>query len=523
MYISELFHGGPEQPKEKQAELVETSQTQLVVLYPGRFQPFHLGHADVFRTLQAKFGRDNVFIATSNKTDAKKSPFNFTDKTTIMHAAGVPNDRILEVQSPYKLPAQFDPTKTVFVVAVGAPDADRLQPDAVKKDGNPGYYKTFKSLDQCVTADQHGYVVIAAERQKVITLNGQQVDVSHGTPSRAAWNSVRKDPKGRAEYMNQMFGRADQELGLVLDKIPESVGESLEEGAPIVVMPMAGHFPGQKKPEPIAYAPSGMGSYRRGVEDAKAGKPYNNPYPFEKSLGAAGNYDHNSYREGYQSASKTTESIEMPRKQPIKTQPIHPEELDRLITSVGQKAKQGPMKTVWNPVTRKYKVVPAAQASLEEDDVAPMTREEYNYRRKVLQQIQMDPELTRDPILRKELIKKIAQLTMQARAAGVLPESVYAAHVQENKLFEAKAIVNTIKHLKESMLQEGIKTKIAAGALAGAMATGAGAYMPASAYTQQHGKPLPTMKADKSRAVDAEVDAEQRKNYHKQTKVTSKK
>ena len=388
MYIAELFHGGPEQPTEKPAEtVVETNQTQLVVLYPGRFQPFHLGHADVFRTLQAKFGRDNVFIATSNKTDGKKSPFNFTDKTAIMHAAGVPNDRILEVQSPYKLPAQFDPTSTVFVVAVGAPDADRLQPDAVKKDGNPGYYKTFKSLDQCVTADKHGYVVIAAERHQVITLNGQQVDVSHGTPSRAAWNAVRKDPKGRAEYMNQMFGRADQELGLILDKIPESV--------------------------------------------------------------------------------QATESIDMQRRvPPTKTQPIHPEEMDRLVTSIGQKAKQGPMKTVWNPLTRKYKVVPAAQASLEEDDVAPMSREEYNSRRRALQQIQMDPELTRDPTLRKELIKKIAQLTMQARAAGVLPESVHAAHVQENKMYQAKAIVNTIKYLKESFpvaAATGVMTRSLAG------------------------------------------------------------
>jgi predicted SPOUT superfamily RNA methylase MTH1 len=376
MYIAEIFDGSIKNEPGKvhdvggAPEVVnEANSSQLVVLYPGRFQPFHLGHADVFRTLQAKFGRDNVYIATSNKADGGKSPFNFTDKVTIMHAAGVPSDRILEVQSPYKLPAQFDATTTVLVVTVGAPDAARLQVDGVKKDGNPGYYKTFKSLEECVTADKHGYVVIASERQKVITLNGQQVDVSHGTPSRAAWNSVRKDPKGRAEYMNQMFGRADQELGLVLDKIPESV--------------------------------------------------------------------------------QTTESITMKRKEI--TQPIHPEEMDRLVTSVGQKAKQGPMKTVWNPLTRKYKVVPEHEAALEEDDMAPMSREEYNARRKALQQIQMDPQLTRDPTLRKELIKKIAQLTMQARSAGVLPESAHAAHVQENKMYAARSIVETIKYLKESL------------------------------------------------------------------------
>lgn len=233
MFISELFHGGPKQPK--QAEVAaEANHTQLVVLLPGRFQPFHNGHADVFRSLAAKFGRGNVFIATSNKTDAKKSPFNFTDKTILMHAAGVPSDRILEVVSPYKLPAQFDPANTIFVVAVGAPDADRLRPDSANKDGNPSYFKTFNSIADCDTADKHGYVIIAEERHKIISLNGQQVDVSHGTPSRAAWNMVRDDEKGRTEYMKQMFGRADVELGRILDKIPHSVGESLRRSSRII-------------------------------------------------------------------------------------------------------------------------------------------------------------------------------------------------------------------------------------------------------------------------------------------------
>ena len=377
MYIIELFHGGPEQDAVQPAhnELVtEANQAQLVVLYPGRFQPFHLGHADVFRSLQSKFGRNNVFIATSNVTDAKKSPFNFADKTTIMHAAGVPADRVLETTSPYKLPAQFDPASTIFVVAVGAPDADRLRPDSTKKDGTPGYYKTFKSLAECETADKHGYVVIADERHFAINLNGQEVDVSHGTPSRAAWNMVRNDPAGRAEYMTQMFGRADPELGRILDKIPAT--------------------------------------------------------------------------------TQTTESKQMA----TQTKPTDPEDFDALVTSVGQKAKQGPMKTVWVPAKHgtggHYRVVPVNSSPVKEDD-APLTRADYMSRRKALQQIQMDPALTRDPSLRKELIKKIARLTMQARAAGVLPESVYSVHMQENKLFEARAIVSTIKHLKESIVQEG--------------------------------------------------------------------
>lgn len=215
MFIADLFES-----------YVAEAGPQLVVLYPGRFQPFHLGHGDVFRSLQSKFGRDSVYIATSNKVEPPKSPFNFSDKTVFMNAAGIPSDRIIEVTSPYKLPEpQFNPANTIFIVAVGAPDRDRLRPDSVKKDGNPGYYKTFESIDKCATADKHGYVIIADERHKLITVNGQQVDVSHGTQSRAAWNAVRNDPKARSEFLMQMYGRDDAELGRVLDKIPQTVAE----------------------------------------------------------------------------------------------------------------------------------------------------------------------------------------------------------------------------------------------------------------------------------------------------------
>jgi hypothetical protein len=215
MFIADLFES-----------YVAEAGPQLVVFYSGRFQPFHLGHGEVFRELQSKFGRDNVFIATSNKVELPKSPFNFSEKVQFMHAAGIPSDRIIQVVSPYQLPdPPFNPANTIFIVAVGAPDRDRLRPDSVKKDGNPGYYKTFESLDKCTTADKHGYVYIADEKHKVIKLGNEQVDVSHGTPSRAAWNAVRDNPKGRAEYLLQMFGRDDPELGRILDKIPQAVNE----------------------------------------------------------------------------------------------------------------------------------------------------------------------------------------------------------------------------------------------------------------------------------------------------------
>ena len=50
---------------------------KVVVVYSGRFQPFHKGHYATYDNLVRKFGKDSVYIGTSNVTDSKKSPFNF--------------------------------------------------------------------------------------------------------------------------------------------------------------------------------------------------------------------------------------------------------------------------------------------------------------------------------------------------------------------------------------------------------------------------------------------------------------
>jgi len=87
--------------------LTELAEPTLLVIYPGRFQPFHKGHYAVYEYLTGKFGRNNVYIATSNKTDNAKSPFTFAEKAYFMQLTGVPADRIVQATQPYQIQNVF--------------------------------------------------------------------------------------------------------------------------------------------------------------------------------------------------------------------------------------------------------------------------------------------------------------------------------------------------------------------------------------------------------------------------------
>lgn len=103
---------------------------KTVVVYVGRFQPFHKGHYGTYSHLVKKFGKDNVYIGTSNKVERPKSPFNFKEKKQIMTTMfGVPSNKIFEVKNPYaplEILKKFDEKTTAFITVVGEKDAGRL-------------------------------------------------------------------------------------------------------------------------------------------------------------------------------------------------------------------------------------------------------------------------------------------------------------------------------------------------------------------------------------------------------------
>ena len=103
---------------------------KVVVVYAGRFQPFHKGHYATYQKLVSKFGVNSVYIGTSNDTSGPKSPFNFNEKKTIMNKMfGIPSNKIVQVKNPYapkEVLSGMDGKTTAYVAAVGEKDASRL-------------------------------------------------------------------------------------------------------------------------------------------------------------------------------------------------------------------------------------------------------------------------------------------------------------------------------------------------------------------------------------------------------------
>lgn len=102
-----------------------------VVVYAGRFQPFHRGHNDAYERLVSEFGSANVYIATSNDTSSEKSPFSFNEKKEIATKMfGVPSSKFVKVSNPYRpveILKKYDGQTIAYIAAVGEKDATRLQ------------------------------------------------------------------------------------------------------------------------------------------------------------------------------------------------------------------------------------------------------------------------------------------------------------------------------------------------------------------------------------------------------------
>jgi cytidyltransferase-like protein len=192
------------------SDLFESVQN-TVVIYPGRFHPFHKGHAAVYRWLSSKF--DRVYIATSAKVDPPRSPFTFEEKKRMMMHAGVPASAIVQVKNPYiaaEITDQFDPKTTAAVFAVSEKDMaeDPRFQFRPKKDGSPSYYQRYGG--EMLPFGEHGYIITTPTFDFTVL----------GEPMRSASefrnNFASANRETQAAMVKDLYGKYDPEIHKIM-------------------------------------------------------------------------------------------------------------------------------------------------------------------------------------------------------------------------------------------------------------------------------------------------------------------
>jgi len=176
-----------------------------IAIFSGRFQPFHAGHYSIYEGLVNKFGKDNVYIASSNVQDPVKSPFQFKDKKQIMTTMfGIPKNKVVQVKNTYAPTEILDkfPPDTKYVTAVSQKDAERLA-----KGGK--YFKNFDEVPPKKRKgyEKEGYYIVAPEMQ--LKVNGKNIS---GTQLRATFGSDMLSVPEKKKIFQQIYPKFDKDI-----------------------------------------------------------------------------------------------------------------------------------------------------------------------------------------------------------------------------------------------------------------------------------------------------------------------
>jgi len=214
-------------------QLYEAPARKVVAVMPGGFHPFHPGHKSLYDWAVKQFGQTNVYVAATNDTSTR--PFPFDVKKQLASFAGVPPTNFIQVKSPFNLNSYTgllaDGTALVFVRS----EKDRNeqpQPDKTKKDGTPGYIKSWtgKDMEDYVSS---GYMAYGPTQE--FQFSG--VDIKSASELRNAWPSMAPEDKRKAA--EEMYPGKGIEAAKLLDNalgseqeesVKEWVGPALKGG-----------------------------------------------------------------------------------------------------------------------------------------------------------------------------------------------------------------------------------------------------------------------------------------------------
>lgn len=100
----------------------------VLVIYPGKFQPMAIYHREEYDRICRKFDKENVYIVTDDITDAIEKPLTFAEKSEIMLRHNVKH--IMKSNTPFhatNVIEEFDNESTVVIYAVDKDDISKLK------------------------------------------------------------------------------------------------------------------------------------------------------------------------------------------------------------------------------------------------------------------------------------------------------------------------------------------------------------------------------------------------------------
>lgn len=202
-----------------------------VVIFPGRFQPMLKHHLETYSRLQAQFPNSDVYIATTDKVDGERSPFNFKEKQQIIQSLGIPANKVLQVRRPYfkdDYIQYFDESNTIVVFVIGEKDVDRFPFDNINpktgldmgKNGRnvPKYFQKINTYNTDPRPmSERGYIAVAP----TIDSNG---DTASSSAFRSSIISA-PDVEAAKEVVEKHYGQYNEKIfNLLYQKIKGTVG-----------------------------------------------------------------------------------------------------------------------------------------------------------------------------------------------------------------------------------------------------------------------------------------------------------
>jgi cytidyltransferase-like protein len=197
--------------------LKEEKGSKLILIFPGRFQPFHTGHKNYYENAKRKFSIAHCFIATASNTsksaikEPDKYPFSFSEKKEIITATGISPNEVVECVNPYtpvEILNRFNPEldKVIFLVGKKDMETDPRFAFTPLKSGAPSYFQRYVGIEQMTPFVEHGYV----DAPGTLTFDIDGKPCTGATELRNAFKAG--DEKARKRIIISVIGHFDQKI-----------------------------------------------------------------------------------------------------------------------------------------------------------------------------------------------------------------------------------------------------------------------------------------------------------------------